>query len=36
MAGKRTPAVVVAERAGITFAVHEYDHDPRHESRRST
>jgi Cys-tRNA(Pro)/Cys-tRNA(Cys) deacylase len=32
MAGKRTPAVVAAENAGITFAVHEYDHDPRSES----
>ena len=24
--------MVAAERAGITFAVHEYDHDPRSES----
>jgi Cys-tRNA(Pro)/Cys-tRNA(Cys) deacylase len=31
MAGKRTPAIVAAERAGIDFSVHEYDHDPRHE-----
>ena len=29
MAGKRTPAVVAAERAGIAFTVHEYEHDPR-------
>ena len=29
MAGKRTPAIVAAERAGITFAVHEYVHDPK-------
>ena len=29
MAGKGTPAVAAAERAGITFAVHEYEHDPR-------
>ena len=28
MAGKRTPAIVVAEQAGIPFSVHEYDHDP--------
>jgi Cys-tRNA(Pro)/Cys-tRNA(Cys) deacylase len=28
MAGKRTPAVVAAERAGIAFTVHEYEHDP--------
>ena len=28
MAGRRTPAIVVAERAGIWFAVHEYHHDP--------
>ncbi len=24
-----TPAVTVAERAGITFSLHEYEHDPR-------
>lgn len=24
-----TPAVIAAERAGIVFAVHEYQHDPR-------
>jgi Cys-tRNA(Pro)/Cys-tRNA(Cys) deacylase len=29
MAGKRTPAIVAAERAGIPFRVHEYPHDPR-------
>ena len=29
MAGKGTPAVVAAERAGIAFAVHEYIHDPK-------
>ena len=32
MAGKRTPAIVAAERAGIRFAVHEYEHDPRSSS----
>ena len=29
MAGKGTPAVVAAERAGIVFTVHEYEHDPK-------
>ena len=29
MAGKRTPAVDAASRAGIPFAVHQYEHDPR-------
>ncbi len=29
MAGKGTPAIVAAERAGISFAVHEYVHDPK-------
>ena len=29
MTGKRTPAIVAAERAGIAFRVHEYEHDPR-------
>jgi Cys-tRNA(Pro)/Cys-tRNA(Cys) deacylase len=28
----RTPALTVAERAGVTFSVHEYDHDPRSAS----
>ena len=29
MAGRRTPAVVAVERAGVAFTVHEYAHDPR-------
>ena len=29
MAGKATPAIAVAERAGVSFRVHEYSHDPR-------
>ena len=29
MAGKGTPAIVAAERAGVAFTVHEYDHDPK-------
>jgi Cys-tRNA(Pro)/Cys-tRNA(Cys) deacylase len=28
MAGKGTPAVTAAERAGIRFRLHEYEHDP--------
>jgi Cys-tRNA(Pro)/Cys-tRNA(Cys) deacylase len=32
MAGKGTPAIVAAERAGIVFRVHDYAHDPRSES----
>ncbi len=28
MAGKGTPAIAAAERAGIAFTVHEYAHDP--------
>ena len=32
MAGRRTPAIVAAERAGIRFDVHEYEHDPRSAS----
>jgi Cys-tRNA(Pro)/Cys-tRNA(Cys) deacylase len=29
VAGKGTPAIAAAERAGIAFTVHEYAHDPR-------
>jgi Cys-tRNA(Pro)/Cys-tRNA(Cys) deacylase len=29
VAGKGTPATVAAERAGISFTVHEYAHDPK-------
>jgi Cys-tRNA(Pro)/Cys-tRNA(Cys) deacylase len=29
MAGRETPATRAAEAAGITYALHEYDHDPR-------
>jgi Cys-tRNA(Pro)/Cys-tRNA(Cys) deacylase len=32
VAGKGTPAIVAATRAGIPFTVHEYRHDPRAES----
>ena len=32
MAGRGTTATAALERAGIGFAVHEYAHDPRHES----
>ena len=32
MAGRGTTATIALERAGIPFTVHEYDHDPRHES----
>ncbi|MSO95531.1 MAG: Cys-tRNA(Pro) deacylase [Thermoleophilia bacterium] len=32
MAGKGTPAVVAAERAGIAFELHEYVHDPKASS----
>jgi Cys-tRNA(Pro)/Cys-tRNA(Cys) deacylase len=28
----RTPAVAAAERAGIRFALHEYEHDPKADS----
>ena len=28
----RTPAIAAAQAAGIAFAVHEYEHDPRAES----
>jgi Cys-tRNA(Pro)/Cys-tRNA(Cys) deacylase len=32
VAGRGTPATVALQRAGIPFTVHEYAHDPRHES----
>ncbi len=32
MAGRGTTATIALERAGIPFTVHEYTHDPRHES----
>jgi Cys-tRNA(Pro)/Cys-tRNA(Cys) deacylase len=32
MAGRGTTATVVLERAGISFTLHEYAHDPRHEA----
>ena len=32
MAGRGTTATAALERAGIPFTVHEYAHDPRHES----
>jgi Cys-tRNA(Pro)/Cys-tRNA(Cys) deacylase len=32
VAGKRTPAIDAAARAGIAFDVHEYEHDPRSPS----
>ena len=32
MAGKGTPAIVAAERAGVSFTVHEYVHDPKASS----
>jgi hypothetical protein len=32
VAGRGTTATVALERAGIPFTVHEYSHDPRHES----
>ena len=32
MAGKGTPAIAAAARAGVAFAVHEYRHDPLAES----
>jgi Cys-tRNA(Pro)/Cys-tRNA(Cys) deacylase len=32
VAGRGTTATVALERAGIPFTVHEYAHDPRHES----
>jgi Cys-tRNA(Pro)/Cys-tRNA(Cys) deacylase len=32
VAGRGTAATVALERAGIPFTIHEYAHDPRHES----
>jgi len=32
VAGKGTPAIAAATRAGVEFSVHEYPHDPRAES----
>jgi Cys-tRNA(Pro)/Cys-tRNA(Cys) deacylase len=32
MAGRGTTATVALEHAGLPFTVHEYAHDPRHES----
>ena len=32
MAGRGTTATIALERAGISFTLHEYAHDPRHES----
>src|ERR1700754_2993601 len=32
MAGRQTPATPAADRAGITYTLHEYEHDPRAES----
>ena len=32
MAGKGTPAIAAAARAGVAFTVHEYRHEPRAES----
>jgi Cys-tRNA(Pro)/Cys-tRNA(Cys) deacylase len=32
VAGRGTPATIALERARIPFTVHEYPHDPRHES----
>jgi len=32
VAGKGTPAIAAATRAGVAFTVHEYAHDPRSES----
>jgi len=29
VAGKGTPATVAAEKAGVAFSVHEYEHDPK-------
>ncbi|HMH37652.1 MAG TPA: Cys-tRNA(Pro) deacylase, partial [Streptosporangiaceae bacterium] len=32
MAGRGTTATMALERAGISFTLHEYAHDPRNES----
>jgi len=32
VAGRGTTATIALERAGVVFTVHEYPHDPRHES----
>jgi prolyl-tRNA editing enzyme YbaK/EbsC (Cys-tRNA(Pro) deacylase) len=32
VAGRGTTATIALERAGVPFTVHEYSHDPRHES----
>ena len=32
MAGRETPATRAAKAAGITYTLHEYDHDPRADS----
>jgi len=32
VAGRGTPAIVAAERAGIVYSVHEYSHDPKASS----
>jgi Cys-tRNA(Pro)/Cys-tRNA(Cys) deacylase len=32
VAGRGTPAIATAERSGIAFRVHEYEHDPRSDS----
>jgi Cys-tRNA(Pro)/Cys-tRNA(Cys) deacylase len=32
VAGRGTAATITLERAGISFALHEYAHDPRQES----
>jgi Cys-tRNA(Pro)/Cys-tRNA(Cys) deacylase len=32
VAGRGTPATIALERARISFTMHEYEHDPRHES----
>ena len=32
MAGRQTPATRAADAAGITYTLHEYEHDPRAES----